>query len=226
MRRTAGVLVVAAVGSVVLWPTAFTVVPIGRDVGAPVAFDAVAYVDGIWDEIQTAIRTDAVDLGQLLTTIPADKDGFVPKGDLVAVTRGLGVITPGEAHVYRVRATGTVAEVNAATSVGTLELQPAGYDGPVEVEVYLGPRIPSDDSSVRDAVGFLGFGDFRDQTEYGKVASEINARVVDALVSVDRSTLPGATVTVHGALTIRTFNLLRIDVGRLRLVPVAIEVAR
>ena len=225
MRRTAGVLVVAAVSGVILWPTAFTVVPIGQDVGAPVAFNAVTYVDDVWDEIQTTIRTDAVDLGELLTAIPADKDGFVPKGDLVAVTRRLGVITPGEAHVYRVRATGTVARVNTATSVGTLELQPAGYEGTVTVEVYLGPRIPSDDSSVRDAVGFLSFGEFRDQTEYGKVASEINGRVIDAMASVDRRALPGATVTVFGALTIRTFNLLRIDVGRLRVVPVAIEVA-
>ena len=93
------------------------------------------------------------------------------------------------------------------------------------MNVYIGPRVPSDDSSVRDAVGSISFGDFRDQTEYGRVAAEINARVrEDVLTSLDPENLVGRRVTVHGALTIRTFNLLSIDVAQVNVVPISIEV--
>ena len=59
-------------------------------------------------------------------------------------------------------------------------LQVDGYDGPIKVRVYVGTAHPQ-----RRIVhpgrqpGFIEFGDFKDQTEYGKVASEINKRVVD-----------------------------------------------
>ena len=46
-------------------------------------------------------------------------------------------------------------------------------------------------SSIRDATGFIEFGDFRDQTEYGKVASEINKKVVADLESLDTASLEG-----------------------------------
>lgn len=225
MRRMGAVLLVALVGGYVLWPYAFTVVPIEQDASASGRFDPVAYVDGIWGEIDAAIRNEGVDLTELLAAIPADDDGLVAKEALVEVTERFGMVTAGEAHVYMVRVTGTVTAVDTDSSVGTMELQPAGYEGPIAVEVYIGPRIPSDDSSVRDAVGFLSFGDFRDQTEFGKVSSEINGRVVDTLAAVDPATLPGTTVTVFGAMTVRTFNLVRIDVGTVHIVPIAVELS-
>ena len=68
-----------------------------------------------------------------------------------------------------------------------MEIQPIGYDGPIKVLVYLGPRIPSDETSVRDGVGFINFGDFKEQTEFGKVGAEINKRVLgQAYTSVDK----------------------------------------
>lgn len=224
MRRIGALVVSALLGGYLLWPSAFTVVPIARGTGASQGFDPVIYVDGVWDRIGTTIHSEGIDLAELLAAIPADADGLVAKDALVEVTDDrFGTITAGEAHVYMVHATGTVRAIDTSTSVGTLELAVAGYEGPITVEVYVGPRIPSDDSSVRDAVGFLSFGDFKDQTEYGKVASEINDRVVEMLATVDAAGLQGKTVTVVGALTVRTFNLLRIDVSTLHIVPVAVE---
>jgi len=37
--------------------------------------------------------------------------------------------------------------------------------------------------------------------------------------------LEGARVTVYGAMTIRTFNLVQIDVSTVKIVPVAIELS-
>lgn len=212
-------LVVAGVG----WPYAFTVVPIDDGSAPSGAFDPVTFVDGVWDEITTTITGDAVDLADVLTEIAPDEDGRVAKDALIAVTERYGLITPGEAHVYTVRVHGTVVGVDLDSTVGTMELAMDGYAGPVVVQVYIGPRIPSDESSVRDAVGFITFGDFRDQTEYGKVTSEINARVVELLASQDVAALEGQVVTVFGAMTVRTFNLVEIDLSEVHVVPVAIE---
>ena len=81
------------------------------------------------------------------------------------------------------RARARSISVDDKTSLGVMEIQPVGYDGPIKVMVYLGPRIPSDETSVRDGVGFITFGDFKEQTEYGKVGAEINNRVLAGLSS-------------------------------------------
>ena len=92
------------------------------------------------------------------------------------------------------------------------------------MRVYVGTRIPSDESSIRDATGFIGFGDFKDQTEFGKVASEINKKVVTDLEGLDPETLLGQHVDVTGAFTMRTFNHPEIDVSELTIVPVKVAV--
>jgi len=143
---------------------------------------------------------------------------------LIDVANQYGLITVGEAHVYMVEGSGKIVDVNAETSLGTAELQLDGYDGPIKAQLYIGTRIPSDDSSVRDAVGFITFGDFKEQTEYGKAATEINKRVLNTVLDeIDRDNLVGKPISFKGAFTIRTFNLLDIDVNELPIVPVEVE---
>ena len=104
-------------------------------------------------------------------------------------------------------------------------MQLVGYDGPITVKLYIGPRIPSDETAVRDAVGFINFGDFRDQTEYGKVGAELNKRVASTVLSeLDLSALEGKRIAFTGAMGIRTFNLINIDVSTITLVPIQVEV--
>lgn len=212
------------VGSYVAFPFAFTVVPIDEDGASDEVFDPVIYVDGVWDQINTTIRDDAIDLAVILGAIRPGADGRAQKDDLTAVAEQYGLITAGEAHVYRVRASGTVTAADVDTSLGTVELAVDGYDGPIVVNVYVGTRIPSDESSIRDAVGFIRFGDFREQTEYGKVAAEINKRVIANLSGLDRESLVGASIEVVGAMTIRTFNLVEIDVRTMSIVPIAVDI--
>jgi predicted lipoprotein len=222
-KKALGIAFVVAIGGFLVWPYAFTVVPIDRAEAQAGRFDAVVYVDGIWDRLTTTIREDAVDLAEILAAIRPTDDGRAPKDELTAVAERFGLITAGEAHVYKVKATGKVTSIDTKTSLGTVVLAIDGYDGPIVTQVYIGPRIPSDESSIRDAVGFIGFGDFRDQTEYGKVLSEINGRISAMLATLDPDSLLGKTVTLYGAMTIRTFNLVEIDVRAVRVVPIAIE---
>ncbi len=188
-------------------------------------FDPVAYVDGIWDtQLIPAFDENAADLSKILSEIEPDSNGTAPKDDLIAIAEYYGLITVGEAHVYIVQGTGEITSVNAETSLGTAELKLDGYEGPIKVLLYIGTRIPSDDTSVRDAVSFIAFGDFKEQTEYGKAAMEINKRVLSTVLGdIDRDNLVGKTISFKGAFTIRTFNLLNIDVSEINIVPVKIE---
>jgi len=189
-------------------------------------FDPVTYVDGIWEsKILPTFESKAVDLSKILGELEPDGQGLVSKESLIAITKHYGLITVGEAHVYMVRASGKIAAVNTETSLGTIEVVIDGYAGPIKVLIYSGPRIPSDESSVRDAVGFISFGDFKEQTEYGKVGSEINKRVLsDVLATLDKEQLIGKTITFTGAYNIRTFNMVEIDLKEIKIVPVKITV--
>jgi predicted lipoprotein len=221
------VLVAVLVVGYFAWPAAFTVVPIAQVEQQKVseAFDPVKYVDGIWaSKILPTVNSKAVNLADILTAMKPDANGMAAKAGLIEVAKKYGLITVGEAHVYLVKGEGKVISVDDKTSLGVMQIQPAGYDGPIQVKVYLGPRIPSDETSVRDGVGFITFGDFKEQTEFGKVGAEINNRVLAGLSSLDKGALVGKTIAFTGAMTIRTFNLVNIDLKKVTIVPVKVEV--
>ena len=216
------------VAFIAVLPSSVTIVPIAEVEAQKLseAFDPVAYVEAsgtarsslpspsgpsIWPSSSTSSRWMSRDSAK--------------KEQLIAIAEENGLITVGEAHVYLVKGVGTVTAVDTESRIKTMTMQLEGYEGPITVQLYTGPRIPSDETAVRDAVGFINFGDFRDQTEYGKVASELNKRIAsEVLGALDVSTLEGKQIAFFGAMGIRTFNLLDIDVSTLTVVPIQIEV--
>lgn len=200
----------------------FTVVSTEEEAALNVEFDPVTYVAESWDDVQTVIRDEAVPLADVLNRIAPDAAGKATTESLTPIAEELGRITTGNAHVYRVHASGTVTDVDTETSRGTLGLTVDGYEGPILVRVYVGSRIPSDESSIRDATGFIEFGDFREQTEYGKVAAEINKKVLENIDAVDIEALAGQPVSITGAFTLRTQNQPSVDVSQISIVPIEI----
>jgi predicted lipoprotein len=230
MTRKASSIIIAVVALLFLFLAVrygFTVVSIEEAEQAvqSEAFDPVAYVDGIWEsELLPTFNDRVVELSNILSEMEPDANGTALKDDLIEIANKYGLITVGEAHVYMVRGSGKIVNVNAETSLGTAEVEIDGYEGPIKTQLYIGTRIPSDDTSVRDAVGFIKFGDFKEQTEYGKAATEINKRVLSTVLEgIDREELVGKTISFKGAFTIRTFNLLNIDVKEINIVPVEIK---
>lgn len=204
----------------------FTVVKI-EDVDKAIqsqAFDQVAYVDGIWSsKILPAFNEKAVELPKILSEMQPEPDGTTSIDSLAAIASKYGLITVGKAHVYMVKGSGKIVYVNTETSLGTVEVALDGYNGPIKVLIYIGTRIPSDETSVRDAVGFINFGDFTEQTEYGKVASEINKRVASQVLgALDKNSLLGKTISFQGAFNVRTQNMVQIKLTEVRIVPVEI----
>ena len=117
-------LIVIAVGvaaAVLVSTTGVTVVRIEEDeeIAQSGAFDAVTYVDDVWPDVVSTIEDEAVDLAAVLNAIEPDENGMAPKDQLVAVAEEHGLITAGEAHVYKVEAVGTVVGVDTSSSTGT-----------------------------------------------------------------------------------------------------------
>jgi len=205
----------------------FTVVKIADEqkLAQSEVFDPAAYVDSIWaSQLIPTYNQKAVDLSIILTEMQPDANGTASKDSLIAIANKYGLITVGESHVYMVKGSGRIVNVSAETSVGTAEVALDGYSGPIKVLLYIGTRIPSDDTSVRDAVGFITLGDFKDQTEYGKAGSEINQRILtQVLEPLDRNNLLGKTISFTGAFSIRTFNMIQINIQKINIIPIQVK---
>jgi predicted lipoprotein len=223
------IVIILCVGlGAVMWIYGFTVVSTeeGKQVIGSGAFDPEAYVDEIWEsKIIPTIIEEAVELSTILKEIKTDNNGFVKKDDLIPITEKYGLITVGEAHVYMVKGQGKVINVDTKSNTGIIEISLDGYTGPIKIKMYIGPRIPSDESSVRDSVGFINFGDFREQTEYGKVGAEINKRCMNNInLPDDKNELLGKTISFYGAFSIRTFNIVNIKLDEIKITPVQIDI--
>jgi len=195
-------------------------------VAAGNAFDAESFAAARWGDVTATILEKAVDLSTVLAAVHTDSAKMVKKEDLQAVADQYGLTTEGNAQVFMVKGQGTVSEVNTEKSTGWMTLKLDGYDGPIGVKFFIGTRIPSDETSVRDGVGFIKFGDFREQTEYGKVGRELNQRVLDeVLAKLDRDNLQGKSLSFYGAFTVRTQNIPGdINIAEVIVTPVQLEV--
>lgn len=208
--------------------SACTVVPIEEAEQAQAAkqFDAVGYVEANWEKVTQTVDKNGAELSTVLSAIEADAAGVATKTTLKKVADQYGLTTVGEAHVFMIKGSGTITAVDTSSRTGTATLTVDGYTGPIAVKIYIGKSIPSSETALRDAVGFISFGDFKEQTEYGKAARELNKRAMnEALSGVDTKTLTGKTVSLEGAFSVPTFNKPeQIDVSEIVITPVQFNV--
>lgn len=194
-----------------------TIVPIDevRELQQSETFDPVTYVDTIWEsQVVPTMLEKANDLPAVLQAI---------ESELSAAGEQYATISQSGALNFVVRGQGTVAAVDTESRNGTALITLAGYDGPIKVIMQIGPLVRGD--SVRDGVGFIAFGDFKDQTEFGQVSKELNRRVSErVLADLDLATLPGKAISFDGVFTIRTVNQTNIDLSEVVLTPVVLDV--
>jgi predicted lipoprotein len=171
--------------------------------GSATAFDPKTYVDGIWaSKIVPTVRDQAVDVGTVAAAIAKDPDAAGKQYGHQAGT--------GSPYAFMVKGAGTVTKVDTEAPTGpvTVEVPAAGGGKPLELSIATGPVIAG--TALRDAVGFISFGDFTNQ---------INNRVkTDVTGKLDIKHLPGKKVTFYGAFS-------ELTPGQIFLVPTSVEVA-
>lgn len=197
--------------------TACTIVPIEQvqQIQESETFDPVTYVDGIWaSQVVPTIVEKAVDLPTVLLAL---------ESDLATAGKDYATAAQSGALNFVVRGQATIQSVDTASRNGTALLTVDGYNGPVAIILQIGPLVRGD--GVRDGVGFIAFGSFKDQTEFGQVSKELNRRVTELVIgNLDLASLLGKQISFDGVFTIRTTNQTTIDLSEVVITPVVLSV--
>ena len=205
--RVIGAAVIVAVLAAAVASTTF--VPTGAQ--AVAADTAVEYAELNYESVVVATILDgALPADELLAALVSDADAagedFGRREDET------------KPYSFAVEVTGTVTE----GGFGEVGIDVAGLPQGLTLGVAVPPLGSS--TAVRDAGTELSFGDFVNQTEYQRVAIELNTRVVDSVFAdLDLATLMGEEITVTGAFTWVSKTGGAID--HVTVVPVRVEVA-
>lgn len=199
-----------------------TVRTIKQDEAAKAGFNPEAYVAEIWDSrVLPTYEDKAQDLGTLLAAIEANRDAAIEE---YGSRSGTG------SYSFMVRGTGKIVTFDTSSRAGlaTIDLDPP--DGTPDLTLTIGPLIKiSQRASVRDAVGFIQYGDFVNQQEFAGVANAMGDRItlmlakafgvdnVDAIQDIDPASMEGQTVSFVGAFSLD-------DIDDVIVVPVQLEV--
>jgi predicted lipoprotein len=147
----------------------------------PSLFDAVAYVTGAWPRVLEEAERTALDIQAARSAAAAPRGGGAPLSHRPVFVKVAGVVT----------------EVDRRSRVGVAHLR-TGTGSPVLIAIQVGPVMRG--TALRDAVSFLSFTDFANQSEFAAISNALNDRVLrDVLGALDVASLQGRTVTVIGA---------------------------
>lgn len=157
---------------------------------ADAPFDAVDFVNGIWDaQVLPTAQERATDAATLLPAIAADPNAA---GEQYGRRAGTGA-----PYAFLVTGTGTVTEVNTTQPTGPVTVQ---LDGGQQVYLATGPVIAG--TALRDSLDFIDFSQFTNQLDYADVATQLNERVKrDVVGPLDKANLAGKQVTFTGAFS-------------------------
>lgn len=188
-----------------------TVRSLEDDEEAKAGFDPNAYVDGIWeDQLIATITENAIEINDLLSEIDADEDAAIERHGARSGTGAYSFMVHGEAEVL---------EVNLESRIGLMTLDFAPTDGEADATMAIGPVIRNRNNSVRDAVGFIQFNDFVNQTEFAGVSSAIKDRILAEVIEpLALDSLQGKTISFYGAFTFDNRDDIEI-------VPIQVEVS-
>ncbi|GAA4972998.1 putative lipoprotein [Nonomuraea thailandensis] len=158
---------------------------------APAKFDpAVFGAENYQAKVVPAIRQSAVDLPVLLKALAGDKDAA---GQKYGKRQGAGTYT------FAVKGTGKAGEARS----GLLPLTVGGLPEGTRVSLQIGPAING--TALRDAAGFITFGQFTNQVEYADAATALNDEMrAELLNGLDVAALDGKEITFTGAFTLLT----------------------
>lgn len=158
------------------------------------AADPKTFVADNWSsKIVPTVHDKAADVTTVVAAIAKDPDAA---GKQYGHQSGTG-----SPFAYMVKGSGTVTDLDTSVPTGpmTVEVPQAGGK-PLKVTIATGPVIAG--TAIRDAVGFISFGDFTNQIDYANVANQINAKAkTDVLAKVDLTSVKGKKVDFYGAFS-------------------------
>jgi predicted lipoprotein len=164
-----------------------------RDAYASAGYDPNAMVASMWTtKVLPSVEKRATDIKVLLDAIKADPDAAGKKYGY----RGKDDSAPWN---FPTRVRGTIVSVDTDSSQGTVGVDTDG-DGKADVIVDIGPTVLG--TTLRDSLDFVSFADFRNQIEYARFGTALNAyAAAHVMKPLPRNDLKGQPITVTGALS-------------------------
>jgi predicted lipoprotein len=177
----------------------------GPQTAAQQAFDPAAFAVQTYEsQVVPELRKSAVDLSVLLPALAQDPQ---------ATGQQYGRRQSDGPYNYPVRGTGVAGGVRS----GLLQVTVPGAPD-TQVYVPVGPAING--TALRDAVGFITFGQFLNQVEYADAATALNNEVKQrVLAGLDPAALSGKTISFVGAFTALTPTTVTITPVELEVQP-------
>lgn len=170
------------------------------------AFDPARYgAETYQSKVVPAIESSAVDLAVLLAALTADKDAA---GAKYGHRQGTGP------YSFAVKGEGVAGEVKGSL----LRVTVSGLPADTTVSLQVGPAING--TALRDAAGFITFGQFLNQVEYADAATALNNELrTKLLAGLDPSALAGKKIAFTGAFSFLSPRTVTITPVQLREVP-------
>jgi predicted lipoprotein len=156
-------------------------------------FDADKMVASAWQsKVVPSIEHRATDFATLKPALAADADAAGKKYGY----RGKDESAPWN---FPTRVKGTIVSVDTSSSQGTIGVDTSG-SGKADVTVDIGPTLLG--TTLRDSLDFVAFTDFKNQIDYAKFGTALNAyTATHVLAKLPRNDLKGKTVSVVGSFT-------------------------
>jgi predicted lipoprotein len=190
------VLVVAAMALDTTYKKAGETTATGRE-----AFDPARYGEDTYPKAVAAIDEAAVPLPKLVAAIREDPDAA---GEQYGKRQGTSPYT------FATTAEGVAGKAEG----GLMRVRVKGVPKGTTVSLQIGPAING--TAVRDAAGFIEFGQFTNQVEYAAAATALNEQVKQqVLAGVDPAALEGQRVSFTGAFSSLTPDVITITPTKL-----------
>jgi predicted lipoprotein len=190
------VLVVAAMALDTTYKKAGETTATGRE-----AFDPARYGEDTYPKVVAAIDEAAVPLPKLVAAIREDPDAA---GEQYGKRQGTSPYT------FATTAEGVAGKAEG----GLMRVRVKGVPKGTTVSLQIGPAING--TAVRDAAGFIEFGQFTNQVEYAAAATALNEQVKQqVLAGVDPAALEGQRVSFTGAFSSLTPDVITITPTKL-----------
>jgi predicted lipoprotein len=187
--------------------TLATVRTLDEDKASKQGFSGEDYVAQIWEsKVLPTYLEQAQDLPTLLALIASDQQSAITQ---YGHRSGTGP------YSFMVKGEGKIAKLDTTSRTGVLLVDLNPPDGTPDITLIIGPLIKiSQRAAVRDAVGFVEYGNFVNQQEFADVANAMGDRItamvatalgaenVDAIRTLDPTSLEGKTIAFTGAFSL------------------------
>ncbi len=198
-----GLVLISALSSC----TFATVRTLKEDKAAKQGFSGEDYVAQIWEsKVLPTYQEQAQDLPTLLALIASNQQSAITQFGHRSGTGPYSFMVKGEGKV-------TTLDTTSRTGILLVDLNPP--DGTPDATLIIGPLIKiSQRAAVRDAVGFVEYGNFVNQQEFADVANAMGDRIVpiiaaalgaenaDAIRTLDPASIEGKTISFTGAYSL------------------------